>query len=41
MPRDFINDEGNFPTGKFLDYCRPLISGLPDFVQLEKTFYKV
>jgi 6-phosphofructokinase 1 len=41
MPRDFINPEGNFPTEKFLEYCRPLISGLPEFIQLEKTFFQV
>lgn len=41
MPQDFINEEGNFPTEKFLAYCRPLISPLPNFTQLEPKFYKL
>lgn len=40
MPREFINDEGNFPSEKFFEYARPLFSALPAFVQLEKNFYE-
>ncbi len=41
MPRDFINEKGNYPTKKCLDYCSPLIGPLPDFVRLEPIFYKL
>ena len=41
MPQDFLNEAGNFPTQKFIDYCKPLISELPEFVRLEPKFYKV
>ncbi len=40
MPRDYINERGNDVTGAFLDYMRPLVSGLPEFVQLEDKFYE-
>lgn len=38
MPADFINDEGNFVTDKFLEYIRPLIPELPRFTRLEDKF---
>jgi 6-phosphofructokinase 1 len=47
VPRDWINEEGNFVTERFLDYARPLIQGeppvpvrdgLPDYVRLKKNF---
>lgn len=41
MPQDFLNEAGNFPTQKFIDYCKPLISELPEFVRLEPKFYKI
>ena len=41
MPQDFINTEGNFPTDKFLDYCRPLIGPLPTFAQLAPLYFKL
>lgn len=41
MPQDFINQEGNYPTEKFLDYCRPLIGPLPEFTRLAPIFYKL
>jgi ATP-dependent phosphofructokinase / diphosphate-dependent phosphofructokinase len=34
MPRDYINERGNDVTEKFMDYIRPLISDLPEFVTL-------
>ena len=37
MPRDFINEAGNFPTQKFLDYARPLIGELPHYAQLQNV----
>lgn len=40
MPRDFINKEGNFVSGKFLRYVTPLIGALPEYVELEKKFVK-
>ncbi len=34
MPDEFINAEGNFITDAFLDYIRPLIGELPNYVKL-------
>ncbi len=36
MPGEFINAEGNFTTDAFLDYVRPLVGPLPEYVELEK-----
>ena len=36
MPRDFINERGNFVTEKFFNYMRPLVSDLPHYVELDK-----
>jgi len=38
MPDDYINEEGNFVTDKFLDYIKPLIPELPVFTRLEDKF---
>jgi ATP-dependent phosphofructokinase / diphosphate-dependent phosphofructokinase len=38
MPDDFINEEGNYVTEKFLDYIQPLIPELPRFTRLEDKF---
>lgn len=38
MPEDYINEEGNFVTDKFLDYIKPLIPELPAFTRLEDKF---
>jgi len=35
MPDDFINEQGNFPTQKFLDYARPLVGELQKFARLK------
>jgi ATP-dependent phosphofructokinase / diphosphate-dependent phosphofructokinase len=46
VPREWINDEGNFVNSAFVDYCLPLIQGeskiaiedgLPRFAQLKKV----
>ena len=38
MPAEYFNAEGNFVSGAFLDYIRPLIGELPDFIELERKF---
>jgi len=47
LPRNWINQEGNFPTQEFLDYARPLIQGevevpmeggLPLFMRFRKKW---
>jgi ATP-dependent phosphofructokinase / diphosphate-dependent phosphofructokinase len=35
MPDEFINAEGNFTTDAFLEYIRPLIGSLPQYIKLE------
>ena len=35
MPDEYINSEGNFTTETFLDYVRPLIGKLPEYIRLE------
>ncbi len=37
MPKDFINDRGNFVTDKLINYMRPLIGEIPSYIQLDKT----
>lgn len=38
VPDEYINEEGNFVTDKFIKYARPLIGDpLPEFVRLEKV----
>lgn len=34
LPASFINKKGNFVTKKFIDYARPLVGELPDFIRL-------
>lgn len=34
MPDEFINDEGNFVTDKFIEYIRPLIGEIPEYKDL-------
>ena len=36
MDDKYINSEGNFITEAFLDYVKPLIGPMPDYVQLKK-----
>jgi 6-phosphofructokinase 1 len=39
MPQEYINHEGNFITDAFLDYVRPLIGTMPDYVKLSDIKY--
>ncbi|AQT69222.1 6-phosphofructokinase 1 [Anaerohalosphaera lusitana] len=34
MPDEFINDEGNFITDAFIEYAKPLLGEMPDYVRL-------
>lgn len=38
MPEDYFNQEHNHVSEAFLDYMRPLVEDLPEFVKLEKRF---
>ena len=38
MPMEYFNPEGNHVSTLFLDYIRPLIGELPEFVELEKKY---
>ncbi len=38
MPDEYINQQGNFVSDSFYEYLCPLISELPDFVELEKKY---
>ncbi len=40
MPAEYFNKEGNFVSEAFLEYARPLIGDLPEFVRLEKIMIK-
>ncbi|MDX2443971.1 MAG: diphosphate--fructose-6-phosphate 1-phosphotransferase [Bacteroidales bacterium] len=40
MPDDYFNAEGNFVSPAFMDYIRPLVGDLPEFVRLEKIMVK-
>ncbi|MHC4232419.1 MAG: diphosphate--fructose-6-phosphate 1-phosphotransferase [Planctomycetota bacterium] len=35
MPDEFINAEGNFITEAFLDYLKPLVGPMPEYVELK------
>jgi ATP-dependent phosphofructokinase / diphosphate-dependent phosphofructokinase len=41
MPDDYINDEGNFVTEKFIEYAKPLVGELPEYVRLEDIDFKM
>jgi len=38
MPHEYFNTEGNNVSGPFVDYMKPLIGELPEFVKLDKIF---
>lgn len=38
MPDNFINERGNFVSDAFIEYARPLIDTLPEFISLEKKY---
>jgi 6-phosphofructokinase len=40
MPDSYINAAGNHVTQEALDYLRPLLGEVPEYVTLEKTFVK-
>jgi ATP-dependent phosphofructokinase / diphosphate-dependent phosphofructokinase len=40
MPDSFLNAAGNFVTAECLDYLRPLLGEVPDYVVLDKTYVK-
>lgn len=40
MPDSYINAAGNYVTAECLDYLRPLLGEVPEYVTLEKTFVK-
>jgi 6-phosphofructokinase 1 len=40
MPLDYFNAEGNHVSKSFIDYMKPLVGELPEFVRLEKIFAK-
>jgi len=41
MPKEYFNEEGNFVSPSFIEYVKPLIGDLPEFVRLEKKFAKI
>jgi hypothetical protein len=38
MPDDFINERGNFVTEKLIEYMTPLVTDIPEYVELEPKF---
>ncbi|HIE28433.1 TPA: 6-phosphofructokinase [Candidatus Poribacteria bacterium] len=40
VPDEFINEAGNFVTGAYIEYAKPLIGELPEYVRLEKIAVK-
>lgn len=37
LPREFINEAGNYPSDQFCEYARPLLGpGLPEYARLER-----
>ena len=40
MPPEFFNPEGNHVSPLFIDYMKPLVGELPEFISLEKIFAK-
>jgi 6-phosphofructokinase 1 len=41
MPPGFINDRGNHVTPAFIDYMKPLIGEVPEYISLEPIFPEV
>lgn len=41
MSKDLFNPEGNYVSQKFIDYIKPLVGELPEFIQLEKIYAKI
>jgi ATP-dependent phosphofructokinase / diphosphate-dependent phosphofructokinase len=40
MPDSFINAAGNFVTAEAIEYLRPLLGEIPEYVTLDKTYVK-
>jgi len=40
MPLTYFNKKGNFVNEKFIEYIKPLIGKLPEFVELENKIVK-
>ncbi|MBC8229535.1 6-phosphofructokinase [bacterium] len=40
VPDEFINEAGNFVTDAYIEYAKPLIGELPEYVRLEKISVK-
>ena len=40
MPKEYFNSEGNYVSPEFIEYMKPLVCDLPEFVRLEKIFAK-
>jgi len=40
VPDEFINEAGNFVTNAYIEYAKPLIGDLPEYVRLEKIAMK-
>jgi 6-phosphofructokinase 1 len=40
MPLEYFNDEANYVSPAFINYMKPLIGELPEFVELEKVIVK-
>lgn len=40
MPDDFINEEGNFVSDKFIAYAKPLVGEMPNYVRLENIKFE-
>ena len=37
MPGDYLNEDGNFVTDRFVTYIRPLVGAMPKYVRLKST----
>lgn len=40
IPEEYFNQEGNFVSSSFIDYIKPLVGKLPEFVRLKKLMVK-
>ncbi|MFY0650591.1 MAG: diphosphate--fructose-6-phosphate 1-phosphotransferase [Cyclobacteriaceae bacterium] len=38
MPRNYMNEAGNFPSQEFINYAKPLIGELPEYVRLKPEY---
>lgn len=40
MPDNFINERGNFVTDKLINYMKPLIGEIPEYIELDKKYIR-